>query len=80
MCCTRLICQRIRQTLLSAYLIHDNDFFVMGPEFRRINGTNMVGVALWVIKASLRVGLRCCGTYDNCNVGMRLMQVILRMT
>jgi hypothetical protein len=61
MYCTRLMCQRNHQTLMAAYLIHDNYFLVMGPEFRRINGTNMVGVALWVIRASFQVGFSAAG-------------------
>jgi len=67
------------RTLVGAYLIHDNDFLVMGPKFRRINGTNMVGVALWVISASLRIGFGCRGTYNNRNIGMSLMQMVFCM-
>ena len=40
----------------------------------------MVGVALQVIiRTSLRVGFRCHRTYDNGNIGVRLLQVIFRM-
>src|SRR5258706_3317241 len=55
-----VMCQRNHRTVVEAYLIHDNDFLVMGPDFRRINGTNMVGVALWIIRASIH-GFRCRG-------------------